>query len=274
MTIDTHVHYWQFDPVRDAWITEAMAVLRQDYLPQQAKSVFTENAVDACIAVQADQSETETDFLVELAVQNPFIKGLVGWVDLSSDSIEERLAYYSRFPIIKGWRHIVQAEPMDFLQREDFRRGIKALQAYAYTYDVLVYHQQLKPALAFMHAFPDQRFIIDHCAKPAIAKKEIGEWAKYMKEMAQHPDVYCKLSGLLTEAAWNDWTPADFYPYLDTVFDCFGTERLLFGSDWPVMLLSGTYRQWKSLLETYMKNCSDTERQNIFGANAVRCYNL
>ena len=274
MTIDTHVHYWQFDPVRDAWITEAMAVLRQDYLPQQAKSVFAENAVDACIAVQADQSETETDFLVELAVQNPFIKGLVGWVDLSSDSIEERLAYYSRFPIIKGWRHIVQAEPMDFLQREDFRRGIKALQAYAYTYDVLVYHQQLKPALAFMHAFPDQRFIIDHCAKPAIAKKEIGEWAKYMKEMAQHPDVYCKLSGLLTEAAWNDWTPADFYPYLDTVFDCFGTERLLFGSDWPVMLLSGTYRQWKSLLETYMKNCSDTERQNIFGANAIRCYNL
>lgn len=274
MTIDTHVHYWQFDPVRDAWITEAMAVLRQDYLPQQAKSVFTENAVDACIAVQADQSETETDFLVELAVQNPFIKGLVGWVDLSSDSIEERLAYYSRFPIIKGWRHIVQAEPMDFLQREDFRRGIKALQAYAYTYDVLVYHQQLKPALAFVHAFPDQRFIIDHCAKPAIAKKEIGEWAKYMKEMAQHPDVYCKLSGLLTEAAWNDWTPADFYPYLDTVFDCFGTERLLFGSDWPVMLLSGTYRQWKSLLETYMKNCSDTERQNIFGANAIRCYNL
>jgi len=274
MTIDAHVHYWQFDPVRDAWITEAMTVLRQDYLPQQAKSVFAENAVDACIAVQADQSETETDFLVELAVQNPFIKGLVGWVDLSSDSIEERLAYYSRFPIIKGWRHIVQAEPMDFLQREDFRRGIKALRMYSYTYDVLVYHQQLKPALAFMHAFPDQRFIIDHCAKPAIAKKEIGEWAKYMKEMAQHPDVYCKLSGLLTEAAWNDWTPADFYPYLDTVFDCFGTERLLFGSDWPVMLLSGTYRQWKSLLETYMKNCSDTERQNIFGANAVRCYNL
>lgn len=274
MTIDAHVHYWQFDPVRDAWITEAMTVLRQDYLPQLAKSVFAENAVDACIAVQADQSETETDFLVELAVQNPFIKGLVGWVDLSSDSIEERLTYYSRFPIIKGWRHIVQAEPMDFLQREDFRRGIKALRAYSYTYDVLVYHQQLKPALAFMHAFPDQRFIIDHCAKPAIAKKEIGEWAKYMKEMAQHPDVYCKLSGLLTEAAWNDWTPADFYPYLDTVFDCFGTERLLFGSDWPVMLLSGTYRQWKSLLETYMKNCSDTERQNIFGANAVRCYNL
>ena len=274
MTIDAHVHYWQFDPVRDAWITEAMTVLRQDYLPQLAKSVFAENAVDACIAVQADQSETETDFLVELAVQNPFIKGLVGWVDLSSDSIEERLAYYSRFPIIKGWRHIVQAEPMDFLQREDFRRGIKALRAYSYTYDVLVYHQQLKPALAFMHAFPDQRFIIDHCAKPAIDKKEIGEWAKYMKEMAQHPDVYCKLSGLLTEAAWNDWTAADFYPYLDTVFDCFGTERLLFGSDWPVMLLSGTYRQWKSLLETYMKNCSDTERQNIFGANAVRCYNL
>ncbi len=222
MTIDAHVHYWQFDPVRDAWITEAMTVLRQDYLPQLAKSVFAENAVDACIAVQADQSETETDFLVELAVQNPFIKGLVGWVDLSSDSIEERLAYYSRFPIIKGWRHIVQAEPMDFLQREDFRRGIKALRAYSYTYDVLVYHQQLKPALAFMHAFPDQRF----------------------------------------------------YPYLDTVFDCFGAERLLFGSDWPVMLLSGTYRQWKSLLETYMKNCSDTERQNIFGANAVRCYNL
>lgn len=274
MIIDSHVHFWKFDAVRDSWITVDMKILRQDHLPQHLFSLLKENEIEGCVAVQADQSETETFFLTELSKTNPFIQGIVGWIDLQDEQIDDRLEYFFQFPIIKGWRHIVQSEPDGFLNEKKFLQGIQALAKYNYSYDLLINHQQLKQALEFVSKFPEQKFVIDHCAKPDVKNKNVNDWKMYMKEMATYPNVYCKLSGLLTEVNWNEWTGADFNPYLDTVFELYGTDRLLFGSDWPVLNLSGTYRQWKFLLEKYMENYTENDRQKVFGLNAAQFYNL
>jgi len=273
MTIDTHVHFWKYNKQRDGWM-DSMKILQQDYLPENISLTLSRNSVDGCIAVQADQSELETHFLIELAKTHPIIKGVVGWVDLQNDNIEERLSYFSQYPAIKGWRHIVQGEPDDFLSGKRFRHGIRYLQAYDYCYDVLIYHRQLPSAVEFVSQFPDQKFIIDHCAKPDIRHKKIDDWKVLMKEMATHANVHCKVSGLFTEAAWKEWSAGEFYPYLDVVFQEFGIDRLLFGSDWPVILVSGIYVQWKSLLEKYMENFPEEDKAKFFGENAVRFYNL
>lgn len=274
MIIDSHVHFWKFDKKRDSWITDEMKILKQDYLPEHLLLTLKRNEVDGCVVVQAGQNEYETFFLIELAKTHPIIKGIVGWVDLQNKNVEERLNFFSQYPLIKGWRHIVQSEPDDFLLKEEFHRGIRASSAFNYSYDVLIYHYQLKPALEFVSKFPDQKFVIDHCAKPDIGNKKIEDWKMLMKEIAQHPRVYCKLSGLFTEAHWKQWSPGDFYPYLDVVFESFGTDRLMFGSDWPVILLSGMYVQWKSLLEKYMENLVKDDWEKVFGGNAIRFYNL
>jgi L-fuconolactonase len=274
MIIDSHVHFWKYDKVRDAWITDDMKILKQDYLPEHLSLSLKRNDVDACVAVQAGQSEYETHFLVELSKTHPEIKGVVGWVDLQNRNVAERLQYFSQFNIIKGWRHVVQSEPDDFLSGENFQRGIAALAPFNCTYDILIYHHQLKPALEFVSKFPDQKFVIDHCAKPDIGNKKIDEWKTLIKEMSQHPNVFCKISGLFTETKWKQWSASDFYPYLDVVFESFGMDRLLFGSDWPVILLSGIYVQWKSLLEKYMENYTEEDRLKVFGLNAIQFYNL
>lgn len=273
MTIDTHVHFWKYNRQRDAWM-EGMKVLQKDYVPENIASTLKRNGVDGCVAVQADQAEVETRFLVELSKTHSFIKGVVGWIDLRANDLNDRLEHFKQYDIIKGYRHIVQSEPDDFLLRKDFQEGVAALKPYNYTYDILLYHRQLKAAATFVTLFPDQKLVIDHCAKPDIKNREIAEWSKWMREIAQQPNVFCKLSGLFTEAAWKEWSPADFYPYLDVVFDAFGTDRLMFGSDWPVILVSGSYVQWKSLLEKYMENYSEEDREKVFGANAIAFYGL
>lgn len=272
--IDSHVHFWKYDKKRYDWIDNSMKILQDDHLPEHFALTMKRNDIDGVVAVQAESSEFDTHFLVELAKTHPIIKGVVGWVDLQADNVNERLEYFSQYPIIKGYRHVVQGEPLEFLGRENFRRGVRALKPYNYTYDILIFHHQLPAALDFVNAFPDQPFVIDHCAKPDIKHKKIDEWKVQMKEMAQHPNVCCKLSGLFTEATWKGWSAADFYPYLDVMFEAFGVDRLLFGSDWPVMLLSGIYVQWKSLLEKYMENFDAEDKQKIFGSNAIRFYNL
>ncbi|MBI1342268.1 MAG: amidohydrolase family protein [Terrimonas sp.] len=274
MTIDSHMHFWQYQEIKDEWITEEMKILKKDYLPETIAPSLRRNGIDAVVAVQASQSELETHFLVELSRTHDMIRGVVGWIDLQNDNIQERLEYFSRYPIIRGWRHLIQGEPDDFMKREAFRRGIRALHPFDQTFDILIYHHQLKAALDFVAAFPEQQFVIDHCAKPGIAEKKIDEWKIHIREMARHPGVYCKISGLLTEAKWKEWSPADFYPYLDVVFEAFGTDRILFGSDWPVILLSGMYVQWKSLIEKYMENASEDDKVKLFGANAERFYTL
>lgn len=274
MIIDSHIHFWKYNKTRDAWITDSMKILQQDYLPEHLALTFKRTGVDGCVAVQADQSELETHFLTELSKTHPVIKAVVGWVDLQNENIEDRLHYFSQYPVIKGWRHIVQAEPDDFLSGKNFLRGIKALQPFNYTYDVLIYHQQLKATIEFVSKFPEQKFVVDHCAKPDIKNKNIDNWKSGIKELAQYPNVCCKVSGLFTEANWKEWSAGDFYSYLDTIFESFGTGRLLYGSDWPVVLLSGIYIQWKSLLEKYMEQFDEESREKVFGKNAIEFYNL
>ncbi|MGV3765356.1 MAG: amidohydrolase family protein [Chitinophagaceae bacterium] len=270
--LDTHVHFWKYDKVRDAWITDDMKLLQQDYLPQQLQLVLNNNGLNGCIAVQADQSEVETRFLVELARKYSFIKGVVGWIDLLNPDLDQRLNHFLEFPEIKGWRHVAQGEADDFLSRKEVINGIRTVTEAGYSYDILIYARQLPAAIQLVNALPEANFILDHCAKPDIRNKEIEGWAKGIREIAQHPGVSCKLSGLFTEAHWKQWSPADFYPYLDVVFEAFGTNRLMFGSDWPVILVSGMYVQWKSLLLKYMENMDDEMIEAVMGGNAQRIY--
>ena len=272
--IDAHVHFWNYHKVRDAWITDEMKLLQRDFLPRDLTNEIKENNVEGIVAVQADPSENETLFLLNLAEKNPVIKGVVGWIDLQNKHVEKKLLYYSNVPIIKGFRHIVQSEPKGFLLNEKFLNGIQYLHNFQFTYDILIYENQLQEAIEFVNKFPSQKFIIDHCAKPSIKNKSINEWKQLMKVIAQNENVFCKISGLITEATWSQWNDEEFYPYLDAVFDFFGTGRILFGSDWPVMLLSGNYLKWKKLVEQYMEPFSAEQKQKVFRENAIEFYNL
>jgi L-fuconolactonase len=275
MRIDSHQHFWLYDPGRDGWITDEMAVLKRGFLPEDLIPALRSNDIDQSIAVQADQSERETRFLLELAEKHPEIAGVVGWVDLSAGNIEERLEYFSRFPKLRGFRHILQAESDDrFMMRKDFLRGISCLAGYHFTYDILIYARHLPVANEFVRRFPEQKFVVDHLAKPGIKAEELEPWSCDIRRLASNPNVYCKLSGMIVEADWKQWTPKDFRPYLDVVFAAFGIDRLMFGSDWPVCLLAGTYAQVKDIIEGYTHNLSSTEKGKIFGLNAARFYGL
>jgi L-fuconolactonase len=272
-SIDTHIHFWKYNKVRDAWMDD-MKILQQDYLPEHLMLNLKRNSIDGCVAVQASQEEVETRFLVELSKTHDIIKGVVGWIDLRAANVEDKLQAFSEYGIIKGYRHIVQAEPDDFLLKEDFQRGVKALKPFNYAYDILIYPKQLPSAIEFVSKLPGQKLIIDHCAKPDIRDKKIDEWKFLMKEIAQNQNVFCKVSGLFTEASWKGWSVGEFYPYLDVVFEAFGIDRLMFGSDWPVILVSGIYVQWKSLLEKYMEGYKEEDREKFFGLNAIGFYDL
>jgi L-fuconolactonase len=275
MRIDAHQHFWKYNAARDAWITDEMSLLRRDFLPEEFARECETNGIDASVAVQADQSEDETLFLLDLAKKNSRIAGVVGWVDLRSPRVTERLEYFSHFEKLRGFRHIAQSEPDDrFLLREDFLRGIGQLRGFGFTYDILIYPKQLPAALELVGRFPEQRFVVDHLAKPEIKAREITTWARYMRQIGQNRNVFCKLSGMVTEADWRHWKPADFHPYLHVVFEAFGPERLMFGSDWPVCLLAASYAQVKGIIEDYFKNFRAQDRESIFGGNATRFYGL
>jgi L-fuconolactonase len=274
MVLDSHVHFWKYDKNEYAWIDKSMKLLQKDYLPTELEQTLKRNGVDGCICVQAIASELETRFLAELAGSHKFVKGVVGWADLQSPQVEKHIAELKNYPSIVGIRHIVQSEPDDFMYDERFRGGISLLSKYGYTFDILIYPHQLQAAVDLVKMFPEQRFIVDHCAKPAIKNKDLEKWRSGITDLALFPNVSCKLSGLTTEAKWKEWSPSEFYPYLDVVFNAFGTNRLLFGSDWPVMLLSGIYVQWKSMLEKYMENHLPEEREAVFGLNARRIYGV
>ncbi|ASZ11625.1 amidohydrolase family protein [Chitinophaga pendula] len=273
--IDSHQHFWRYHPVKDAWITDDMQVIQRDFLPDDLQPVLTANGITGCVAVQADQSEAETDWLLQLAGAYPFIKGVVGWVDLRAEHIRERLLHYKQFPLLKGFRHIVQAEPDPaFLLGKEFLRGIAALQDFGFTYDILVLSTQLPAVVSFVAQCPAQKLVVDHLAKPAIRSGDIHEWANDMRQLGRHPHVYCKVSGMVTEADWQGWHADDLRPYLDVVFEAFGPERLLFGSDWPVCLVAAQYAEWCALLEDYMQGLTFAEKRMVWGGNAKQFYNL
>ncbi|GAB3703763.1 amidohydrolase family protein [Spirosoma flavus] len=274
MTIDAHQHFWHFDPIRDSWITDDMAVIQRDFLPADLEPVLVENGIDGCVAVQASQSEEETMFLTKMAQNYDFVKGVVGWVDLQSAQLTERLDAFSQFPEIKGYRHVAQAEPDDFLARPSVIDGIRKLADFGLTYDILIYPSQLKAALQLVKAVPEGNFVIDHLAKPYIKKQEINRWSNFMTEIAKHKHVSCKLSGMVTEADWQNWSKKDFFPYLDVAFEQFGPDRLMFGSDWPVCLVAANYTQMKNIVEDYVAPWGDEVRAKVFGGNATLFYKL
>jgi L-fuconolactonase len=275
MTIDAHQHFWNYDPVKDSWITDEMGVLRNNFGPHDLKPILDSNNITGSVLVQADQSENETNFLLTLAEEHDFIKGVVGWVDLCADDIHARLAACTRLKKLKGFRHIVQGEPDDrFLLRSEFMRGVSALQAFNFTYDILIYPRHLPTAIEFVKKFPSQRFVIDHLAKPQIKGRAIQSWKKDIQEIAKMENVYCKISGMITEADWQHGTYADFEPYLDVVFNSFGIDRVMYGSDWPVCLLAGSYERQLSIIKTYIQSLSTTDQRKVMGRNAINFYRL
>ena len=273
--IDSHQHFWKYHPVKDAWITDDMKVIQRDFLPNDLLPLLQENGIDGCIAVQADQSQEETLFLLQLAKENDFIKGVVGWVDLRGADLESRLHYFSQFKKLKGFRHIVQAEADEnFLLREDFCSGIAKLAKYNFTYDILIFPEHLRVAFEFAKKFPNQKFVIDHLAKPNFKQTDFSQWEMGIREIATCPNVYCKVSGLVTEADWNNWTEADFTYCLNVITESFGINRLLFGSDWPVSLLAASYKKSSDIVEHYFSKFSKEEQERIWGINAIEFYKL
>jgi len=274
MIIDAHQHFWKFNPVRDTWITEEMQVLRKDFLPDDLQPVLERNRINGCVAVQAGQSEEETHFLLRLAEAHDFIYGVVGWVDLRSPEVEDRLAHFSQYGKLKGFRHIVQAEPEGFMLQPEFQRGIEKLRRYNFTYDLLVYPNQLPDAISLVRKFPDQKFVLDHMGKPNIKQGILYPWDEHIRTLARFDNVYCKVSGMVTEANHQTWSEEAMTPYLDAVFDAFGSYRLLFGSDWPVCLLAADYRKVKDLVGNYLKDRRFVQESEVWYQNAIDFYDL
>ncbi len=274
MIIDSHQHFWKYDADRDTWIDDSMIIIRKDFLPEDLSPIYQKNNVNGCVAVQADQSENETDFLLQLAAENNFIKGVVGWLDLSSHYLEDSLKRYAGEVKLKGLRHIVQTEPEGFMLQKDFLEGIAQLTDFQLTYDILIFPHQLKEAQQMVSQFPQQKFVIDHLAKPYIKSGKIDQWADDIKTIAAHDNVLCKVSGLVTEADWQNWKKEDFFPYMDAAYQAFGEGRLMFGSDWPVCLLGGPYEDILDIIHAYLSKHGNNTREKIMGINAVNFYNL
>ena len=275
MIIDSHQHFWNYEPEKHSWIDDEMSVIRRDFLSDDLQKVFDENGVDACVAVQADQTTEETDFLISLAENNNFIKGVVGWVDLRSESIEEDLLKYKKYDVVKGFRHVVQEEQdHNFMLRPEFLNGIELLGKYDLCYDILIFPHQLGAALELVKKFPNQKFVIDHIAKPYIKDGFFEGWAVMMREIAKNQKVYCKISGMITEADYKTWTPEQVHPYMKLVLESFGAGRVMYGSDWPVCLVAGNYSIVKALVTDFITGLSQEQKNAIMGGNAVKFYNL
>ena len=273
--IDAHQHFWNFDPVRDSWINDEMAIIQRDFTPEDLQTQLKENNLDGSVLVQCDQSEKENEFLLNHANNFDFIKGVVGWVDLQSDDVEDRLAYYHSFNKMKGFRHILQGESeRAMMLRPAFMKGISKLKNFDFTYDILIYPDQIQYIGEFVKAFPDQKFVIDHIAKPNIKEKNIVEWKKGMEALAEYPNLYCKISGMVTEADWKYRGKDDCKPYMDVIVSSFGTKRIMFGSDWPVCLVAASYQQTMEIVSNYFSSFTETEQQDFFGLNAINFYNL
>ena len=270
--IDSHQHFWLYDARTYGWIDETMTALRRDFLPDDLGPLLTPEGVDATIAVQARQDEEETAWLLDLASRYGFIRGVVGWVDLQAADVESRVERLADTPRLVGVRHVVQAEPDGFLHRAAFHRGMKAVERCDLVYDVLIYARQLPEAVRFVTAFPRQRFVLDHLGKPDVRGNGLLEWSRRLQELAEVPQVWCKLSGLVTEADWQSWTPAGLRPYLDTALDAFGPSRLMFGSDWPVCTVAASYHEVLALVREAISEYSADEQAQMLGRTAEEVY--
>ena len=275
MTIDSHQHFWHYELPKHEWIDDEMAAIRRDFTPEDLRPILDTNGVDGCIAVQADQTLVETDFLLGLAAKHEWIRGVVGWIDLRSEQLNDDLDRYTGQKKLVGFRHVVQGEPDPlFLLRENFLRGIEAIGKRGYTYDILIFPHQLVSALELVKLFPSVKFVVDHLAKPYAKAGYFTGWAAGMEALAKLPNVHCKLSGLITEADYQNWTEAELLPYLEHALNCFGPDRCMFGSDWPVCRVAGNYGRVKGLLASAVECLSAEEKSGIWGRNALKFYGL
>lgn len=275
MRIDSHQHFWHYNPDQHVWMSDAMGVLRRDYLPAELAPLLKAVHFDGTIAVQARQMLEETEWLLKLAEENAFIRGVVGWVDLRSPNLREQLRKYAAHPKLLGVRHVVHDEPDDnFMLLPEFRRGIAMLREFDLTYDLLLFPRHLPVAVKLVEEFPEQPFVLDHIAKPDIRQKRISPWKEDIQSLARLPNVFCKLSGMVTEAAWKHWREEDFRCYLDIVLEAFGMDRVMIGSDWPVSTLSGEYAAVMGIVTDYAEQFSAEVREAILGGNCARLYGI
>lgn len=275
MRIDAHQHFWIYNPVEYKWIDESMSALRRNFLPEDLRPELENSNFQGSIAVQARQTLEETRWLLELAERSPGLLGVVGWVDLCSRECRSQLKTFSANPKLVGIRHIVQSEPDErFLLRRNFLEGIALLEEFHLAYDILIYTKHLPVAAEFVEQFPKHRFVLDHLAKPPIKSREIELWAAGIRCLAAFPNVFCKLSGLVTEADWLHWQQAEITPYLDIAFETFGASRLMIGSDWPVCLVASSYRRTLDVVRDYLQRQPAETRDAVLGANAQRFWRL
>ena len=275
MQIDAHQHFWKYDEGEYDWIDDSMEALRRDFLPDELKPELERNGFQGCVAVQARQTLEETRWLLELAERAPFILGVVGWVDLRSPRLRFELRSLAGQSKLVGVRHIVQSEPDErFLLQPDFLRGISMLGEFDLAYDILIYPRHLPVAAEFVARFPRQRFVLDHLAKPSIKSGALDPWARGIRELAAFENVFCKVSGLVTEADWQAWKPDDMRPYLDVAVECFGPSRLMIGSDWPVCTVAAPYSRVMDLVKDYLRKFAAEEREAVLGGNAVKFWRL
>mgnify|MGYP000586338586 CR=1 FL=1 len=276
MKIDSHHHLWQYSSTEYGWIDDSMPVLKANFLNEELQSQLKANDIQGSVVVQARQSMEETRWLCEIAQSSNVIKGVVGWIDLLSDNLEQELLTLKTQTKLKGFRHVLQGEnDADFMANPKFIHGLTLLEKHDFSYDLLIFANQLPAAINMLSQVPNLRVVIDHIAKPDI-KTTTGfkQWQQGMAQLAENPNVYCKISGLVTEADWDNWQPEDFTPYLNSVMTLFGPHRVMFGSDWPVCLLAATYAEVKSITQTGIETLSQSDQDNVFGHNAVRFYQL
>ncbi len=271
MRLDSHQHFWKFNPEKHSWITDEMKVIQRDFLPDDLIPILKEHQIDGCVAVQADESFRETAFLCDLAEEYEQIKAVVGWADLGSDDLDKDLDQFASQKKLKGYREILQSKSVDYMLRKEFIRGIRKIGKRGYTYDILIFHNQLEAAFHFVKKAPEQPFVIDHIAKPNI---KLGIWKKEMAPLAEREYIYCKVSGMITEADWKKWTAKDLQVYLDVVLELFGPKRLMFGSDWPVCKIAGEYEQVLEIIERFTDRLSKTEKEAIMGNTAAEFYGI
>lgn len=275
MRIDAHHHFWHFDPDQYDWITQAMSVLRRDYLPADLEPELHAAGIQGVVTIHAQQTLEETRWLLNLAGEHQYIQGVVGWVPLAAPDVCEQLESLAQQPALKGVRHVVQDEPDErFLVRDAFNAGVDALTKHGLVYDILVYERQLPQAIQFVDRHPQQVFVLDHLAKPKVSGAVKEPWRRHIRQLAERENVYCKVSGLTTEADWQSWNEEQLAFYLDTVLEAFGAGRLMFGSDWPVCLLATNYNVWYELVQHHFVNLSVDEQGRIFGRTAVEAYRL
>jgi L-fuconolactonase len=273
--IDAHQHFWRYEAAQYGWIDDTMAVLRRDFLPSDLEPEMRAAGFDACVAVQVRQTLAETQWLLDLADQHPFIAGVVGWVDLQSPVAAAEIEILARRPRLVGLRHIVQSEPDDeFLLRPEFLRGVAAAGRAGLAYDILIYARHLPAAAEFARRLEGQRLVLDHLAKPDIRTGAIGEWERDLRRLAASGHVMAKLSGLVTEADWHDWRPEQIRPCLDIAFDCFGPDRLMIGSDWPVCTVAAGYVRTMQVVIDYVRDRPQAEQDAVLGGNAARLWRL